>query len=301
MWLLTLAVVLDTKYTQSKPITTSLKFSAVGRSLSKRNRTSVKRHALDLDRDPKNYEYHAKTPGHWNRLQLPVASFGWRREATLWIQRQSNQSRYKQLLRLGTSVYFFQWISFVCHRLPKLSCTPGHYTHLSSLQRIILTLNRIDVIPFPNQPEDSIHTIKYLSLSNNLLNAWSDIDALSCWFPALETLTVGGNPLADGKWSTSRHCKFKSVFFCFFVVFEDTKLGKHSRPFIIARIPSLLTLDGATVSNNHNNNQYMIIEWKRILDISQRTNRFRTFLHVNYHATRANIRRCKTAESLSLG
>ena len=30
---------------------------------------------------------------------------------------------------------------------------------------------------------------------------------------------------------------------------EDTELGKHSRPFIIARIPSLLILDGAAVSD----------------------------------------------------
>ena len=72
-----------------------------------------------------------------------------------------------------------------------------HY-HLSSLQRIVLTSNLIDAIPFPTGPEDPVLTIKYLSLSNNLLNAWSDIDALSCWFPALETLTMSGNPLAYG-------------------------------------------------------------------------------------------------------
>lgn len=72
-----------------------------------------------------------------------------------------------------------------------------HY-HLSSLQRIVLTSNRIDVIPFPSGLEDSVLTIKYLSLSNNLLSVWSDIDALSCWFPTLETLTMSGNPLAYG-------------------------------------------------------------------------------------------------------
>ena len=72
-----------------------------------------------------------------------------------------------------------------------------HY-HLSSLQRIVLTSNRISLIPFPAQPEDSLLAIKYLSLSNNLLNAWSDIDALSCWFPTLETLTISNNPIANG-------------------------------------------------------------------------------------------------------
>jgi hypothetical protein len=41
----------------------------------------------------------------------------------------------------------------------------------------------------------------------------------------LETLTIGGNPLVN-----------------------DTELGKHSRPFVIARIPSLLIRDGAAIS-----------------------------------------------------
>lgn len=68
----------------------------------------------------------------------------------------------------------------------------------SSLQRIVLTSNRISAIPFPDGSEDPVHTIKYLSLSNNLLNAWSDIDALSCWFPKLVTLTMSGNPLTYG-------------------------------------------------------------------------------------------------------
>jgi hypothetical protein len=35
----------------------------------------------------------------------------------------------------------------------------------------------------------------------------------------------------------------------FTVLSEDTELGKHTRSFIIARIPSLLTLDGAAVSD----------------------------------------------------
>ena len=71
--------------------------------------------------------------------------------------------------------------------------------HLSSLQRIILTSNQIGTIPFPGRLEDPVLTIKYLSLSDNFLNAWSDIDALSCWFPKLETLTMSGNPLTNGR------------------------------------------------------------------------------------------------------
>ena len=70
---------------------------------------------------------------------------------------------------------------------------------------------------------------------------------------------------------------------------KDTELGKHSRPFIIARIPSLLALDGATVSDiiMHSSVQ---VGMKRVLDFSQRTYRFRAFLHVNYHAARSDIR-----------
>ena len=68
---------------------------------------------------------------------------------------------------------------------------------------------------------------------------------------------------------------------------KDTELGKHSRPFIIARIPSLLTLDGATVSDII---EHTSISMKRVLDFSQRTYRFRAFLHVNYHAARSDIR-----------
>jgi hypothetical protein len=67
----------------------------------------------------------------------------------------------------------------------------------------------------------------------------------------------------------------------------DAKLGKHSRPYIIARIPSLLTLDGATVSDTI---EHSSIRMKRVLDFSQRTYRFRAFLHVNYHAARSDIR-----------
>jgi hypothetical protein len=91
---------------------------------------------------------------------------------------------------------FFHLISLVCHRQP--DCHALIIIIWSSLQRIVLTSNLIDAIPFPTGHEDPVLTIKYLSLSNNLLNAWSDIDALSCWFPALETLTMSGNPLAYG-------------------------------------------------------------------------------------------------------
>ncbi|KAF8798138.1 RNI-like protein [Phlegmacium glaucopus] len=186
-----------------------------------------------------------------NRLQLPSNI-------------QSMEGAFQSLTDLQLNATFLSWteIQTITSTMPKLqliemgynqlSCLSGvirsydcnvqvinldtnncsDWVHLCtsfseyrSLQRIVLTSNRIGTIPFPNRPEDSVLSIKYLSLSNNLLSAWSDIDALSCWIPTLETLTMGGNPLTI-----------------------DTELGKHSRPFIIARIPSLLTLDGAAIS-----------------------------------------------------
>jgi len=226
-----------------------------------------------------------------NRLQLPS-------------NLQCLEGAFQNLTDLRLNATFLSWTEMqtITSTMPKLQSIEMGYNHLShlsggvirpydcnvqvinldtnncsdwvhlcasfreyhSLQRIVLTSNRISVIPFPNRPENSLLSIKYLSLSNNLLSAWSDIDALSCWFPTLETLTLSGNPLAN-----------------------DTGLGKHSRPFIIARIPSLLTLDGAAVSDI---TQYGRHWRKRVPDIFQRTYRFRAFLHVNYHAARAHIR-----------
>jgi len=90
------------------------------------------------------------------------------------------------------------------------------------LQRLILTSNCIGTIPFSEDPQQGLHTVKHISLSHNKIDAWSNVDALSSWCPSLETLTLTGNPLTS---------------------------QVHSRPFTIARIPSLLTLDGAAISH----------------------------------------------------
>ncbi|KAF9469222.1 CAP Gly-rich domain-containing protein [Collybia nuda] len=95
--------------------------------------------------------------------------------------------------------------------------------HYRSLERIILTSNGIGTIPFPDSVQQLSHSLKHISLSFNKLNAWNDVDALSLWCPGLESLTLSGNPLMS-------------------------ELGRHSRPFTIARIPSLLVLDGAAIA-----------------------------------------------------
>ncbi|KAF9482808.1 RNI-like protein [Pholiota conissans] len=94
------------------------------------------------------------------------------------------------------------------------------------LQRVILTANSIKTIPFPQSPSDFLPGIKYLSLSDNNICNWDVIDSLSCWLPSLETLTIGGNPLVN-------------------VAGPENQ----TRPLLIARIPSLCTLDGTIISS----------------------------------------------------
>ncbi|TFK76354.1 hypothetical protein BDN72DRAFT_830912 [Pluteus cervinus] len=108
------------------------------------------------------------------------------------------------------------WID-VCQSLKNYNC----------LQRVLLASNGINTIPFPSSqqvPWDSLH---YLSLSANHLAAWGDIDALAAWCPNLHGLALNGNPMVMG--------------------IEGTKF---SRPFTIAKIPSLVMLDGAKISGS---------------------------------------------------
>ncbi|KAJ7864819.1 hypothetical protein B0H14DRAFT_2440573, partial [Mycena olivaceomarginata] len=91
------------------------------------------------------------------------------------------------------------------------------------LERVVLTSNKIGKIPSPLMGQTL--GVKHLSLSFNRLESWADVDALSAWCPALNTLTLNGNPL-----------------------FDDPILGRNSRQLTIARIPTLVALDAAPVS-----------------------------------------------------
>ncbi|KAF7337954.1 Tubulin-specific chaperone E [Mycena venus] len=93
----------------------------------------------------------------------------------------------------------------------------------TSLERVVLTSNKIDKISPPLIGQGL--NIKHLSLSFNRLESWGDVDALSAWCPALNTLTLNGNPL-----------------------FDDAVLGRNSRQMTVARIPTLVALDAATIS-----------------------------------------------------
>ncbi|KAH0583677.1 hypothetical protein H2248_009291 [Termitomyces sp. 'cryptogamus'] len=96
--------------------------------------------------------------------------------------------------------------------------------HYISLQRLVLTSNSIDAIPFPG-PQQCCLGVQHLSLSHNKIQEWYDIDALSSWFPGLEVLTLSGNPL-----TSQSHVR-------------------HSRAFTVSKIPTLMTLDGAEITH----------------------------------------------------
>ncbi|KAG6877738.1 hypothetical protein C0993_004555 [Termitomyces sp. T159_Od127] len=93
--------------------------------------------------------------------------------------------------------------------------------HYTSLQRLLLASNAINSVPSPG-PQQGLPALKHLSLLDNKIQAWSDIDALSSWCPALEGLTLRGNPL--------------------------TAQIRHSRPFTISKLPTLMILDGGEIT-----------------------------------------------------
>ncbi|RPD80376.1 hypothetical protein L226DRAFT_500829 [Lentinus tigrinus ALCF2SS1-7] len=113
-------------------------------------------------------------------------------------------------------------------------CSALH--NLSKIQRLILTSNAIPKIDPPPSDEESpkvdgtvsrspLHGIKHLALAFNRIATWHDIDMLQHWCLELESLTLAGNPLID-----------------------DRSHASYARPFTIAKIPSLKSLDGAAIS-----------------------------------------------------
>lgn len=145
-------------------------------------------------------------------------------------QLEAIEMGYNQLSRLAADKLSTSY-NTTLHSLNLDTNIISDWTHVCAslkeyqvLQRVVLTANSIENIPFPENNLDTLPGVKYLSLSDNRIGGWASVDALSCWFPALETLTFVGNPLVN-----------------------DTS-GSHSRPLLIARIPSLVTLDGATIS-----------------------------------------------------
>ncbi|KAL0946805.1 hypothetical protein HGRIS_012976 [Hohenbuehelia grisea] len=99
-------------------------------------------------------------------------------------------------------------------------------TEYSSLQRLILGSNEINSIPPPDNSKLVLTGLQHLTLRDNRLQAWKDVDALACWCPELQSLALGGNPLL-----------------------ADRDATNNARALVIVRMPSLGTLDGVQISS----------------------------------------------------
>lgn len=159
----------------------------------------------------------------------------------------------------------------------------------NSLQQLVLTSNVIETIPFPDEPHQhlSLLGLQYLSLSENRIASWSSLDALSIWMPDLKSLLIRGNPLVTGGFGLPPVINMSSQQF---VTGSDEK---HARSFIIARISSLVTLDGTRVRLHvySRPQRYLPSSWVCFLDFISRANGFGIVLHVLYYSARPSVGR----------
>jgi hypothetical protein len=68
---------------------------------------------------------------------------------------------------------------------------------LHSLERVIISSNLIQNI-IPMGDGQAFVQLRHLSLTDNNLKSWADIDHLHPWCPALESLSLSGNPIVEG-------------------------------------------------------------------------------------------------------
>lgn len=205
--------------------------AAITRELHQLQRLSVNRNRLEM---PTSYDHLTDAFPRLKEIQLNDTRLTWTDMKSITAcmpQLEAIEMGYNQLSRLAdvtfstpynTTVLFLNLDTNLISDWVHICASLKEY---QSLQRVALTANSIQNIPFPKSPSDSLPGIKYLSLSDNHVGGWDSVDALSCWCPTLETLTFAGNPLVN-----------------------DTNLGNQSRSLLIARIPSLKILDGATIS-----------------------------------------------------
>ncbi|KAH7911409.1 hypothetical protein BJ138DRAFT_1238414 [Hygrophoropsis aurantiaca] len=104
----------------------------------------------------------------------------------------------------------------ICHSLQDFT----------GLEHLVVSSNCIKNITPLESEYTPLYRVKGLVLSSNQLEAWSDIDMLSRWFPNLETLNVTGNPIT-----------------------EVSDEARYTRQFVIAKISSLKSFDSAAISS----------------------------------------------------
>ncbi|KAF9066316.1 outer arm dynein light chain 1 [Rhodocollybia butyracea] len=122
----------------------------------------------------------------------------------------------------GSSIHIINLEGNRCKEWTRICNSLSSYEHL---ERVILTSNDINFIPPPEKASMILNNLKHISLNSNNLNTWNDIDSLALWCPSLSSLAVVENPLIESG--------------------DETR---YTRPFIIARISGLLSLDSTAVS-----------------------------------------------------
>ncbi|GAA5867668.1 hypothetical protein JCM1840_006651 [Sporobolomyces johnsonii] len=129
---------------------------------------------------------------------------------------------------------------------------------LPSLTTLVLTSNHFSSLALPpppaspslapSAPTPALTKLRHLSLTSNLLSSWADsIEALasSCEtsFPKLSSLRVAGNPLTG---ASSRDCSTDPALSPDSPSTGD-RTAVHTRLLTLARMPSLLELEGTAV------------------------------------------------------
>jgi Leucine-rich repeat (LRR) protein len=96
------------------------------------------------------------------------------------------------------------------------------------LSRLIVSNNKIATlrVPSPTARTSRLTRVHHLELSNNLIQSWSEVDALN-ELPALESLSIAGNPLLGE---------------------EVDDRGGTNRLHLIGRIGRIMKLEGTPVS-----------------------------------------------------
>ncbi|BGP15721.1 hypothetical protein JCM10213_006108 [Rhodosporidiobolus nylandii] len=127
---------------------------------------------------------------------------------------------------------------------------------LPSLSELILTANRFTTLDLASQtsaPSFTLRKLRHLSLSDNLLSAWStSVDALafsaSSAFPSLSSLRLAGNPLFEPPRSLLALPDLSTEDDVSRRDREAERFVLHARLLAIARMPDLLELEGTAVT-----------------------------------------------------
>ncbi|KAI6166847.1 hypothetical protein EDD17DRAFT_1541543 [Pisolithus thermaeus] len=123
------------------------------------------------------------------------------------------------------SVPLIHDLNFDINELSDWMSVASSLSEFVALRRLVLSRNDIRIIPPLSLESSPIRHVQNLALSANRLDNWQDLDRLSQWCPRLESLNMAGNPLT-----------------------ESNELARHSRQYAIAKIPTLLVLDGSAIS-----------------------------------------------------